>query len=142
MVGCDLCCCRSVDSLLSQMIFDLFSSWTGSLQIFLRVASDFRLSMLAALQFVAQLSETQCQLGSVDGRGVALGHEHLVRLQGSDLFPVFGAVLPLGHIEDHSMGMKLRRRVAIDGPRGIVLEGGGDELSRRLRGMHIADPRL
>src|SRR4029077_9966664 len=46
------------------------------------------------------------------------------------------------HIEDHGMGMKLRRRVAIYGPRGIVLEGGGDELSGRLRGMHIADPRL
>src|ERR1700686_1488484 len=84
----------------------------------------------------------QCQLGSVDGRGVALGHEHLMRLQGSHLFPVFGAILPLGHIEDHGMGMKLRRRVAIDGPRGIVLESGGDEFPRRLRGMHIADPRL
>ena len=40
------------------------------------------------------------------------------------------------------MGMKLRRRVAIDGPRGIVLESGGDEFSGRLRGMDIADPRL
>jgi hypothetical protein len=52
------------------------------------------------------------------------------------------AVLPLGHVEDHGMGMKLRGRIAIDGPRGIVLEGGGNEFSRRLRGMHIADPRL
>src|ERR1700693_6092117 len=84
----------------------------------------------------------QCQLGSVDRRGVALGHEHLVRLQSSHLSSVFGVVLPLGHIEDHGMGMKLRRRVAIDGPRGIVLEGGGDKFSGRLRGMHIADPRL
>src|ERR1700676_1416305 len=138
MVGRDLRCCRSVDPLLSQMIFDLFTPRTGSLQIFLRVAADFRLSMLAALQFVAQLSETQCQLGSVDGRGVALGHEHLVRLQSSHLFSVFGAVLPLGHIEDHGMGMKLRRRIAIYGPRGIVLESGGDEFSRRLPGMHTA----
>ena len=40
------------------------------------------------------------------------------------------------------MGMKLRRSIAIDGPGGIVLEGGGDEFSRRLRGMDIADPRL
>ena len=58
------------------------------------------------------------------------------------MFPVFGALLPLRHIEDHGMGMKLRRRVAINGPRGIVLEGGGDEFPRRLRGMDIADPRL
>ena len=40
------------------------------------------------------------------------------------------------------MGMKLRRRIAIDGPRGIMLESGGDEFSGRLRGMDIADPRL
>src|SRR5271157_2266707 len=40
------------------------------------------------------------------------------------------------------MGMKLRCRVAIDGPRGVVLESGGDEFSGRLRGMDIADPRL
>jgi hypothetical protein len=38
--------------------------------------------------------------------------------------------------------MKLRRSIVIDGPRGIVLESGGDEFSGRLRGTHIADPRL
>src|ERR1700682_2842789 len=65
-----------------------------------------------------------------------------MRLQSSHLLSVFGAALPLGHIEDHGMGVKLRRRIAIDGPRGIVLESGGDEFSGRLRGMHIADPRL
>src|SRR5208282_2147469 len=37
---------------------------------------------------------------------------------------------------------KLRRSIAIDGPRGIVLKGGGDEFPRRLRGVDIADPRL
>src|SRR6202165_1013008 len=65
-----------------------------------------------------------------------------MRLQSSHLLSVFGAALPLGHIEDHGMGMKLWRPVAIDGPRGIVLESGCDEFSGRLRGMHIADPRL
>src|SRR5229473_2125790 len=142
MVGRDLCRRSSVDSVFSEMVFDLFTSRTGSLQIFLRVALYFRLSMLAALQFVAQLFQTQSQLGSVDRRGVALRHEHLVWLQGSHLFPVFGAALPLGHVEDHGMCMKLRRRIAIDGPRGIVLESGGDEFAGRLRGMDIADPRL
>jgi hypothetical protein len=47
-------------------------------------------------------------------------------LQSSHLFSVVEAVLPLGHVEDHGMGMKLRRRVAIDGPRGIVLEGASE----------------
>src|SRR5271169_3830623 len=40
------------------------------------------------------------------------------------------------------MSMKLGRGIAIYGPRGIVLESGGDEFAGRLRGMHIADPRL
>src|SRR5216683_3293995 len=63
-------------------------------------------------------------------------------LQGSHLFPIFETVLALGHVEDHGMGMKLRCRVAIDGPRGVVLESGGDKVSGRLRGMDIADSRL
>ena len=40
------------------------------------------------------------------------------------------------------MGMKLWGSIAIDGSRGIVLEGGGNEFLRRLRGVDIADPRL
>ena len=40
------------------------------------------------------------------------------------------------------MGMKLGRSIAIDWPRGVVLESCGDEFSGRLRGMDIADPRL
>src|SRR6202167_1699390 len=40
------------------------------------------------------------------------------------------------------MSMKLGRSIAIDGPRGIMLESGGDEFSGRLPGMDIADPRL
>src|SRR5271155_1481095 len=65
-----------------------------------------------------------------------------MRLQSSHLFPVFGTALPLRHVEEYGMGMKLRRGVAIDGPRGVVLESCGDEFSGRLRGMDIADSRL
>src|SRR5208282_6122655 len=49
VVSGDLSRCRSVDALLPQMIFDLFPARAGGLQILLRVAPDFRLSMLAAL---------------------------------------------------------------------------------------------
>jgi hypothetical protein len=63
--------------------------------------------MLAALQFVAQLFQTQSQLGSVDRRGVALRHEHLVWLQSSHLFRIFETVLALRHVEDHGMSMEL-----------------------------------
>ena len=54
------------------MFFDLFTPRTGSLKIFFRVAFYLRLSMLAALQFVAQPFQTQSQLGSIDRRCVAL----------------------------------------------------------------------
>jgi hypothetical protein len=40
------------------------------------------------------------------------------------------------------MIVKLRCGIPIDGPRGIVLEGGGDEFPGRLWSMDIADPRL
>src|ERR1039458_7094091 len=72
MVGRDLRCRGSVDSFFSEMVFDLFTSRTGSLQIFLCVAFYFRLSMLAALQFVAQRFHSQRQFGSVDCCDVAL----------------------------------------------------------------------
>ena len=88
MVGGDLCRRGSIDSLLPQMVFDLFTPRTGSLQIFLRVAFYFRLSMLAALQFVAQLFQTQRQFRSVHRRHIALRHEHLVWLQSARLFPI------------------------------------------------------
>jgi hypothetical protein len=40
------------------------------------------------------------------------------------------------------MGVELRRGVAVDGPSGVVLEGRGGELARRLRRLNVADPRL
>ncbi len=48
----------------------------------------------------------------------------------------------LSDIEDDGMGMKLRRGVAIDGPRCVVLEFCDDELAGGLGGMIAADPRL
>src|SRR5208283_4760670 len=63
-------------------------------------------------------------------------------LKSSHLFPIFETVLALGHVEDDGMSMKLGRSIAINGPRRVVLESGGDKFSGRLRGMDIADPRL
>ncbi len=62
--------------------------------------------------------------------------------QSTHLFPIFETVLALGHVENHGVSMKLGRSIAIDGPRGVVLESGGDKFSGCLRGMDIADPRL
>ncbi len=47
-----------------------------------------------------------------------------------------------GEIEDDSVGVELRRGVAIDGAGGVVFELGGNELARTLSSIITADPRL
>jgi len=88
--------------------------------------------------------ELSCRLGGMDVADPRLGVVPvLLPLQSSVLLLVLVlTVLALGHIEDHGMGMELRRGVARDRPRGVVLEGRGGELARRLRGMDVANPRL
>ena len=52
------------------------------------------------------------------------------------------SVLALGHIEDDGVGVELRRGIAIDGTRGVMLELRGDELAGGFGGMVAADPGL
>ena len=63
--------------------------------------------------------------------------EQLVRLEGAGL-----SVLVFGHVENHHMGMQVRRGIAIHRTGRIMLEGGGNPLAGRLGGMVPADPRL
>ena len=52
------------------------------------------------------------------------------------------AVLALGHIENDGMSMKLRCSIPIHRAGSVMLEGGGNELGRRLWRVDIADARL
>jgi hypothetical protein len=52
------------------------------------------------------------------------------------------SVVAFGDVEDHSMGVELRRGVAVHRAGGIVLEGSRNELACRLRRVDVADPRL
>ena len=52
------------------------------------------------------------------------------------------SIVPLGHIEDDRVSVKLGRGIAVYGPRGVMLEGSSDELPRCLRSMNISDARL
>ncbi len=52
------------------------------------------------------------------------------------------SVVALGDVEDHGMGMELRRSVAVHRPRGVVLKGSRNEFACRLRRMDIADAGL
>ncbi len=133
----DLACRRAVDSLLALVVFHLLAARTRRLHILLRVAPDLRLAVLAPLQLVTELLEPRGQFRTVDRRAVVLRGIQLMGLHGAGL-----AVLPLGHVEDHGMGVELGRGIAIDRPRRVVLEGRGHELARGLRGMDIPYPRL
>lgn len=52
------------------------------------------------------------------------------------------AVRPLGDIEDHSMGVELRRGIAVYGTRGVMLELCSNKLAAILGGIVAADTRL
>ncbi len=81
--------------------------------------------------------------GAVPGRrGEALAVRKGLRLDRPGLGLSSGAVSPLGDIEDHGMGVELRRGVAIHRSRGVVFELRRDELTGGLGGMVAADPRL
>ena len=136
-VRCNLSRRGTVHSLLPLVILHLLPARTRRLQIFPRVTLDLRLSVLAALQLVAELLQARCQLRAVDCRAVVLRGVQLMRLHGAGL-----PVLALGDIEDNGVGVELRRGVAIDGPGRVVLERRGSELAGRFRGMHVADPCL
>jgi hypothetical protein len=52
------------------------------------------------------------------------------------------AALTLGNIEDDGVGVELGSRIALDGPRGVMLEGRDHKLPGHLRGVDVADTRL
>src|SRR3974390_3694557 len=117
VVGSDLRCRSTIDSLFAQMVFDLFPSRTGRLQILFGVATDLRLPMLPALHFIAQYLQPHCEFGSIEGSHVSLRNEEFVGLETSRC-----SVRLLGHVEDDGMGVKLRGGVAINGSGGIVFK--------------------
>jgi hypothetical protein len=136
-MGSNLCRARAFSSNLLQVSLDLFSPWTGCIEILLRVALNLRLAMLAAFDFIAQPLQTHGKLGTVHTGRILLRLEKASLLKRPRL-----AVLTLGHIENDRMSMKLRRSVAIHRTGSVMLEGGGNEFARRFRRVDIADTRL
>ena len=82
-----LCRGRTVDTLFTEMIFDLLSARAGRLKILFRVTLDLWLPVLATLNFIAQLFEAQRQLRSVNRCYIMLRDKYLVRLQRARLPP-------------------------------------------------------
>ena len=55
-----------------QVSLDLFSPWTGRIQIFLRVAFDLRLSVRAAFDLIAQPLQANGKLGTIHAGRILL----------------------------------------------------------------------
>src|ERR1700677_278 len=136
-MGSNLCRSCAFSSNLLQVPLDLFSSWTGRIQIFLRIALDFQLTVLTALDLVTESLQTNRKVRTINTGRVLLRLEKAALLQRSRL-----AILTRGQIENDGMGMKLRRSVAIHRAGSVMLEGGGNELAGRLGRVDIADTRL
>ena len=136
-MGSNLCRTRTISTNLLQVPLDLFSPWTGCIQIFLRIAFDFWLAVLAAFDLIAQPVKAHGKLRTVHTGRILLRLEKASLLKRPRL-----AVLTLGHIENDRMSMKLRRGVAIHRTGSVMLEGSGNELGRRLGRVDIADACL
>ncbi len=85
LVRGDLGGAGAVALVLLQVRLDLLTAWARGLQIRGRVASDFRLSTLAALNLVPEAGEAQGQLGAIHRGPVLLRPIELPRLQRTDL---------------------------------------------------------
>ena len=136
-MGSNLCRARAFSPDLLQVILDLFSSRTGCIEVFLRVALDLGLTVLAAFDLIAQPLQAHGKLGTVDTGRILLRLEKTPLLQCPRL-----ALLTFGQIENDSMRMKLRCGIPIHRTSSVMLEGGGNELGCRLRRVDIADTRL
>src|SRR5260370_32367159 len=128
---------RAFSSNLLQVTLDLFAARTGCIQVFLRVALDFRLAMLSSLDLIANPLQPRGKLGTIHAGRILLRLEKTSLLKSARL-----AVLALGHIENDGMSVKLRRSIAIHRAGSVMLEGGGDKLGCRLWRVDIADARL
>ena len=114
------------------MVLDLFSSWTGCLQVLFGVATDFWLPMLPALQFIAQHLQMHCEFGSIDRSHVSLRNKEFAGLGTSGC-----STRLLGHVEDDRMSMQLRCGVAINGTGGIVFKSSGNKFAGSLRRVNL-----
>src|ERR1700675_1526135 len=120
-----------------EVLTNLLAPGTGSVEVFLCVALDFRSTAPPCRNFVTKLPEAVCQLGLIDRRGKLLGGEEALRLDGTRL-----AVVAFRDIENDRVSMQLWRDIPIDRTGCIVLKLGRDKFASRLGRMIATDAGL
>src|SRR5262249_46283175 len=89
---------------------------------------NLRCSVFLDLNFVTDFSETNGELCTVNGSCELLRPKQLVRLQRAVL-----AIVGPRDVKEHSVGMELWSRIAINGTSGVMLESRADPIARCLR---------
>jgi hypothetical protein len=133
----DLCRFVALESSPFQVFAYLLAAWTRRIQILLCVSLDLRRATTPRLDLVAEIAQPVHQPGLIDGGSELLGLKEAPGLNSART--VIGA---LGRVEDHGMGMELRRGITVHRPCRVMLEFCGNELPRRLRRMVAANARL
>ena len=110
-----------------QILPNLLTPRTGSVEVFLGVALDLRRSASANGDFIAEILQSVHEFRLIDGGGKLLRSEKALRLDRPRL-----TILALGQIENDRMGMELWRNIPIHWASCIVFEFGGDEFARSL----------
>jgi len=141
-VGGDFCRLVAGETVILHVCEDLILALARSVKILLRIPLDLRCAASTGRNLVAKFVQPEGQLRLVDGSGELLRLEEALRLERPRLLSVLDAIGALSDIEDDSVRVKLRRGVAIDGTRCVVLEFRDDELAGGLCGMVATDPRL
>ena len=136
-VSSDLSCFMSLVAIFLHVFADLLAAWTARVEIFPRVAFDFRRSASPGLEFVSQLRQSEHQGRLINGCRKLLAFKQTPGLQGSHR-----AVVSLGHVEDDGVCVKLWRRVSVHWTGRVMLERRRYKLAGGLSGMVAADTRL
>jgi hypothetical protein len=100
-----------------EMLLNLLAARAVRLQVLARISLDLWRAILPDLQFVTELLDAPGKLGSIYSGPVLLGPIELLRLDCPE-FPI----TRFRHVEENGMGVQLRRGVAVDRTRRVVLE--------------------
>ena len=127
----------SLVAIFLHVFANLLAAWTARVEIFARVAFDFRRPASPSLEFVSQLRQTARQKRLIDGCCKLLTLKQTPGLQGSHR-----TVVSLSHVENDGVRVKLRSRVSVRGTGRIMLKLRGYEFAGGLSGMIAANTRL
>ncbi len=93
--------------------------------------------MLATFNLIAKPLQLHRKFGSVHGCCILLRLKETALLQCPRL-----SIVPLRHVENDRVCVKLRRGIAIYGTSSVMLEGSGDELACCLGRMDVTNASL